>query len=102
MMEALKRRWQEARTIRVLEETMARILLFTGKGGVGKTTIAAATALCAAKHGYKTVVMSTDAAHSLGDSLDFQLGPEPVPISPMRELVHNSYGDQCELPQKGY
>ena len=48
---------------------MGRILLFTGKGGVGKTTITAATALAAAKHGYKTVVMSTDAAHSLGDSL---------------------------------
>jgi arsenite-transporting ATPase len=61
---------------------MSRILLFTGKGGVGKTTIAAATALCAAKHGYKTVVMSTDAAHSLGDSLDCQLGPEPLLISP--------------------
>ena len=61
---------------------MSRILLFTGKGGVGKTTIAAATAMCAAKHGYKTVVMSTDAAHSLGDSLDCSLGPEPVPISP--------------------
>ena len=60
---------------------MSRILLFTGKGGVGKTTIAAATAMCAAKHGYKTVVMSTDAAHSLGDSLDCQLGPEPVPIA---------------------
>jgi len=38
--------------------------------------------VCAAKHGYKTVVMSTDAAHSLGDSLDCQLGPEPVLISP--------------------
>jgi len=61
---------------------MSRILLFTGKGGVGKTTIAAATAMCAAKHGYKTVVMSTDAAHSLGDSLDCQLGPEPLLISP--------------------
>jgi arsenite-transporting ATPase len=61
---------------------MSRILLFTGKGGVGKTTIAAATALCAAKHGYKTVVMSTDTAHSLGDSLDCQLGPEPLLISP--------------------
>jgi len=60
---------------------MSRILLFTGKGGVGKTTIAAATALRAAKHGYKTVVISTDAAHSLGDSLDCQLGPEPMPIS---------------------
>jgi arsenite-transporting ATPase len=60
---------------------VSRILLFTGKGGVGKTTIAAATAMCAAKHGYKTIVMSTDAAHSLGDSLDCQLGPEPVPIA---------------------
>ena len=61
---------------------MSRIVLFTGKGGVGKTTIATATAMCAAKHGYKTIVMSTDAAHSLGDSLDCPLGPEPVSISP--------------------
>ena len=60
---------------------MSRVLLFTGKGGVGKTTITAATALAAAKHGYKTVVMSTDTAHSLGDSLDCQLGPEPLQIS---------------------
>ena len=60
---------------------MSRVLLFTGKGGVGKTTVAAATALAAARHGYKTVVMSTDAAHSLGDSLDRQLGPEPLQIS---------------------
>lgn len=60
---------------------MSRILLFTGKGGVGKTTVTAATALAAAKHGYKTVVMSTDTAHSLGDSLDCQLGPEPLQIA---------------------
>ncbi len=60
---------------------MSRVLLFTGKGGVGKTTVAAATAVCAARHGYKTVVMSTDTAHSLGDSLDRQLGPEPLYIS---------------------
>jgi len=60
---------------------MSRVLLFTGKGGVGKTTVAAATALAAARHGYKTVIMSTDAAHSLGDSLDRQLGPEPLQIS---------------------
>ena len=60
---------------------MSRVLLFTGKGGVGKTTVAAATALAASKQGYKTVVMSTDAAHSLGDSLDCQLGPEPLQIS---------------------
>ena len=61
---------------------MGRILLFTGKGGVGKTTIAAATAVCAAKRGYKTVVLSTDAAHSLGDSLEHQLGPEPTEVFP--------------------
>ena len=61
---------------------MGRILLFTGKGGVGKTTIAAATAMRAAKQGYKTIVISTDSAHSLGDSLDCPLGPEPVPIFP--------------------
>jgi len=60
---------------------MSRVLLFTGKGGVGKTTIAAATAVCAARHGYKTVVLSTDAAHSLGDSLDRELGPEPMLVS---------------------
>ena len=61
---------------------MGRILLFTGKGGVGKTTIAAATAVCAAKRGYKTVVLSTDAAHSLGDSLERQLGSEPTEVFP--------------------
>ncbi len=60
---------------------MSRVLLFTGKGGVGKTTVAAATALAAAKYGYKTAVISTDAAHSLGDSLDCKLGPEPVQVA---------------------
>lgn len=57
-----------------------RILLFTGKGGVGKTTIAAATAVSAAKRGYKTLIMSTDPAHSLSDALDKTLGPEPREI----------------------
>ena len=57
-----------------------RILLYTGKGGVGKTSIAAATAVRAADLGYKTLVMSTDTAHSLGDSLDRELGPEPVQV----------------------
>lgn len=60
---------------------MSRVLLFTGKGGVGKTTVAAATALAAAKYGYKTAVISTDAAHSLGDSLDCKLGPEPIRVA---------------------
>ena len=59
-----------------------RIILYTGKGGVGKTTVAAATALLAAKKGYKVLVISTDAAHSLGDSFDMELGPEPKEIMP--------------------
>lgn len=59
-----------------------RSILFTGKGGVGKTTLAAATALSAAKHGHRTLVVSTDPAHSLADSLD--------PRDPHRQ--------QCHLP----
>ena len=58
-----------------------RILLYTGKGGVGKTTTAAATALRASHMGYKTIVLSTDAAHSLADSLDIRLGPVPTPVA---------------------
>lgn len=57
-----------------------RIILYTGKGGVGKTSIAAATALKSARSGLKTLVVSTDAAHSLGDSLDMTLSPEPIEI----------------------
>jgi arsenite/tail-anchored protein-transporting ATPase len=59
-----------------------RILLYTGKGGVGKTTVAAATAVRLAKLGYRTMVMSTDLAHSLSDSLDRRLEPEPTEIAP--------------------
>lgn len=59
-----------------------RIILFTGKGGVGKTTLAAATALLSAKKGYKTLVISTDAAHSLSDSLEIQLSNQPKRIAP--------------------
>lgn len=59
-----------------------RILLFTGKGGVGKTTIAAATALRAAELGHKVIVMSADPAHSLGDALTRTLGPEPEEVRP--------------------
>ena len=47
-----------------------RIILFTGKGGTGKTTVAAATGLTLAAQGLKTLVMSVDAAHSLADSFD--------------------------------
>ena len=59
-----------------------RILLFTGKGGVGKTTCAAATALHAARQGVKTLVLSSDPAHSLADALDQELGPEPQEVAP--------------------
>jgi arsenite-transporting ATPase len=62
--------------------TAPRIILFTGKGGVGKTTVAAATALQCAEMGKKTLVISTDPAHSLGDALDKQLSPEPQEIAP--------------------
>jgi len=58
-----------------------RVILFTGKGGVGKTTIAAATATRAAELGHRTLVISTDAAHSLGDSFNRQLGNSPTKIS---------------------
>lgn len=57
-----------------------RIILYTGKGGVGKTSVAAATALKSAEQGLKTLVVSTDPAHSLGDSLDLKLSPEPMEI----------------------
>ncbi len=59
-----------------------RILLYTGKGGVGKTSIAAATALRCADLGYRTVVVSTDAAHSLADSFDQTIGNEPIELAP--------------------
>jgi arsenite-transporting ATPase len=58
-----------------------RIILYTGKGGVGKTSVAAATALRSARLGHRTLVMSTDAAHSLADCFDRPLGPEPTPVA---------------------
>ncbi|MCA1710645.1 MAG: ArsA family ATPase [Actinobacteria bacterium] len=57
-----------------------RVLLFTGKGGVGKTTASAATAALAASRGRKTLVISTDPAHSLADALGVPLGPEPTEV----------------------
>ena len=58
-----------------------RIIICTGKGGVGKTSVAAATALRCAELGHRTCVLSTDAALSLADSLDLPLGPEPQPVA---------------------
>jgi arsenite/tail-anchored protein-transporting ATPase len=55
-----------------------RTILYTGKGGVGKTSVAAATARRCAAAGLRTVVLSTDPAHSLSDSLEAELGPDPT------------------------
>lgn len=57
-----------------------RVLLITGKGGVGKTTVSAATAVHAADQGYRTLVMSTDPAHSLGDAFQLDFGDHPTAI----------------------
>ena len=68
-----------------------RLLLFTGKGGVGKTTAAAATALHAAQQGYKTLVLSVDPAHSLADALARPLGPEP------EEVASNLFAQELDV-----
>jgi arsenite-transporting ATPase len=78
----------------VSAEVTPRILLFTGKGGVGKTTVAAATALRAAESGLRTVVLSTDPAHSLADSFDASLASVPTPISP------NLWGQQLDATER--
>ena len=59
-----------------------RTIVYTGKGGVGKTSVSAATAVRCADMGYRTLVLSTDTAHSLGDSLQAELGPEPSNVAP--------------------
>jgi arsenite-transporting ATPase len=71
-----------------------RILLVTGKGGVGKTTVAAATALAAADAGYRTLVTSTDPAHSLSDALTVPLGSDPT------EIAANLDGQQIDAQRQ--
>ena len=68
-----------------------RTVLYTGKGGVGKTSVAAATALKASRMGYRTVVMSTDSAHSLSDSFDTPLANEATPVAP------NLWGQEVDV-----
>ena len=64
-----------------------RLVLYTGKGGVGKTTTAAATAIRAAEAGRRTLVVSADSAHSLGDVLEQRIGPERVEVAPNLEAI---------------
>jgi len=71
-----------------------RTILYTGKGGVGKTSVAAATARRCAAAGLRTVVMSTDPAHSLSDSLGAELGSEPTEIAP------HLYGQEVQAQEE--
>jgi arsenite-transporting ATPase len=70
-----------------------RVVLFTGKGGVGKTTVAAATALRCADRGLRALVLSTDPAHSLADAFGTYLGSTPTPIA---EGLHGQQLDATE------
>lgn len=71
-----------------------RIILFTGKGGVGKTTAAAGTAVLSAGSGRRTLVLSTDAAHSLADAFGVPVGPEPT------EVDHNLFVQQVDAQKQ--
>lgn len=71
------------------------MVLVTGKGGVGKTTVAASTALAAADSGYRTLVTSTDPAHSLADALALPLGDEPTQVG--ERLVGQQIDTQSQL-----
>jgi arsenite-transporting ATPase len=71
-----------------------RVVLFTGKGGVGKTTVAAATAVRSARSGKRTLVMSTDAAHSLGDSFEEEIGSAPT------LLAENLWAQQIDAQER--
>ncbi|GMQ98737.1 MAG: ArsA family ATPase [Acidimicrobiia bacterium] len=74
-----------------------RIILVTGKGGVGKTTVSAATGLKAADLGHRTLVMSTDPAHSLADAFDVPLGNEPTRV--VRNLNAQQIDSQARLEE---
>jgi arsenite-transporting ATPase len=72
----------------------ARTILFTGKGGVGTTTVAAATALRCADEGHRTLVISTDPAHSLADAFEHELGNEVQAVAP------RLWGHQLDAQQR--
>jgi arsenite/tail-anchored protein-transporting ATPase len=76
------------------QEDVARVLIHMGKGGVGKTTTAAATAVGLARQGQRTLVLSTDPAHSLSDVLDRPLGDQPTPV------IDNLHAEQLRARQR--
>jgi arsenite-transporting ATPase len=71
-----------------------RILLFTGKGGVGKSTTASATSVLSASRGLRTLVLSTDAAHSLADAFGTPVGSEPT------EVAENLFVQQVDAQRR--
>ncbi len=73
-----------------------RTILYTGKGGVGKTSVAAATARRCAAAGLRTVVLSTDPAHSLSDVLELPVGSEPTELGPCLWAQQVSAQDELE------
>jgi len=82
-----------------------RTILYTGKGGVGKTSVAAATALKASLAGKKVLVMSTDPAHSLADVFDTGIGPDPKEMAPglwAQEMDHTSMIEENWSEIQGY
>ena len=82
-----------------------RTILYTGKGGVGKTSVAAATALKASRAGKRVLVMSTDPAHSLADAFDTEIGPEPKEMATglwAQEMDHTSMIEDNWSEIQGY
>jgi arsenite-transporting ATPase len=74
----------------------ARLILYSGKGGVGKTSLSAATAIRSARLGHRTLVVSTDSAHSLGDALDREIGAEPTPVLPGLDAIEVDVNRELE------
>src|SRR4028119_1472780 len=82
-----------------------RIILYTAKGGGGKPSVAAATALKAARSGKKVLVMSTDPAHSLADAFDAEIGPGPKEMATglwAQEMDHTSMIEDSWGEIQGY
>jgi arsenite/tail-anchored protein-transporting ATPase len=93
-----------SRTRRVRSSSV-RTIIYTGKGGVGKTSVAAATALKAARSGKKVLVMSTDPAHSLADAFDAEIGANPKEMTPglwAQEMDHTSMIEESWSEIQGY
>jgi len=79
---------------------MPKCLLYGGKGGVGKTTCASASALARARRGDRTLVISTDPAHSLGDVFDAPVKTEPTPVCDDRPLYAVEVDPETRLGEK--